>query len=341
MTDYSESAYTEPEYRKERAALINLIKDAEIGKMGTLPGIPSGIIALDRITNCWNNSTLNVIAGAPSMGCTSLLLAFMRNAVTDFKREVAFFSLQMPCQKLLTKWLSAELELPFNEITSGKLSDHHWHEISKLVPDWDKDLENLVRIVDTPAPTIGKIVADCRRLREEGTSLFLIDNINRITLGKRERAICTNRTQELSYIARRLKTLALELEAPFVVVSNLNRAGADRFPRPQLSDLRDSGAIENEADIVILLYRAEYYKQTEDEFGNSTHNRAELIVAKNTFGKLDTVGAEFISTYGRFRDLEGDRYDAYATPAPAQQTISFRGLNMNAKNANGWEEPPF
>lgn len=334
MFEDIESDYTAPDYRKERAAVFRLIRDAEESKHGGLPGIPSGLIALDRVTYGWGNSTLNVIAGAPSMGCTSLLVAFMRNAATDFKRGVAFFSLQMPCQKLLTKWLSVELELPFKQIVSGQLAEHQWYEINKLMPNWDKDLEDLVRIIDAPAPTIGKIVADCRRLREEGTELFLIDNINRITLGKRERALCTNRTQELSYIARRLKTLALELDAPFVVVSNLNRAGADRFPRPQLSDLRDSGAIENEADSVILLYRAEYYKQTEDDFGNSTHNKAELIIAKNTFGTLDTVSVEFMSAYGRFRDLEEERAEVYP-PATTMKLVPFPKANSFG------EEPPF
>ncbi|OGX82506.1 DnaB-like helicase C-terminal domain-containing protein [Hymenobacter coccineus] len=331
----SENPNIPPDYRKERAAMRRLIQDAEIGKSGGLPGIPCGLVALDRITNCWSNSTLNVIAGAPSMGCTSLLLAFMRNAVTHFKREVAFFSLQMPCQKLLTKWLSIDMELPFHKLATGQFPDHQWYEISKLLPDWDRDLDNLVRIIDTPAPTIGKIVADCRRLREEGTELFLIDNINRITLGKRERAICTNRTQELSYIARRLKTLALELEAPFVVVSNLNRAGADRIPRPQLSDLRDSGAIENEADTVVLLYRAEYYGHTDDDFGNFTHNRAELIVAKNTFGTLDTASVEFMSAYGRFGDLPEDEHDAYPPPALVAP-FPFTG-----PKANRMDDPPF
>jgi replicative DNA helicase len=335
MLDSSESADLAPVYQKERAAMRRLIKDAEIGKMGAIQGIPSGLVALDRITNCWSNSTLNVIAGAPSMGCTSLLLAFMRNAVTHFKREVAFFSLQMPAQKLLTKWLCVDLELPFHKLTTGQFPDHQWLEINKLLPGWDRDLENLVRIVDAPAPTIGKVVADCRRLRDEGTELFLIININRITLGKRELAICTNRTQELSYIARRLKTLALELEAPFVVVSNLNRAGADRFPRPQLSDLRDSGAIENEADTVILLYRAEYYGQMDDDFGNSTHNRAELIVAKNTFGTLDTAGVEFISTYGQFADLPEDKHNAYTPPAPVTP-FPFTGSGASHK-----DDPPF
>lgn len=335
MADNTENAHLAPAYRKERAAMLRLIRDAEIGKMGALQGIPSGLVALDRITNFWSNSTLNVIAGAPSMGCTSLLLAFMRNAVTHFKRETAFFSLQMPAQKLLTKWLSVDLEMPFHELANGQFPDHQWQEINKLLPDWDRDLDNLVRIMDAPAPTIGKVVADCRRLRGEGTELFLIDNINRITLGKRERAICTNRTQELSYIARRLKTLALELEAPFVVVSNLNRAGADRFPRPQLSDLRDSGAIENEADTVILLYRAEYYGHTDDDFGNSTHNRAELIVAKNTFGTLDTAGVEFISAYGRFDNLPEDKHDAYTPPAPAP-AFPFSGPGVTRM-----DDPPF
>ena len=268
------------------------------------------------------------------MGCTSLLLAFMRNAVTHFRREVAFFSLQMPCQKLLTKWLSVDLELPFHKLAAGQFADYYWQEINKLTTDWDRDLEDFVRIIDAPAPTIGKVVAECRRLREEGTQLFLIDNINRITLGKRERAICTNRTQELSYIARRLKTLALELDAPFVVVSNLNRAGAERSPRPQLSDLRDSGAIENEADIVVLLYRPEYYGHMDDDEGNSTHNRAELIVAKNSLGKLDTASVEFISAYGRFADLPEER-NAYTPPAPVAP-FPFSGPSVNRM-----DEPPF
>lgn len=334
MSTNTEGAYEEPNYREERAALRRLIRDAEIGRSGGLQGVPSGLLALDRITNFWSNSTLNVIAGAPSMGCTSLLLAFMRNAVTHFRREVAFFSLQMPCQKLLTKWLSVDLELPFHKLAAGQFADHQWQEINKLTTDWDRDLEDFVRIIDAPAPTIGKVVAECRRLREEGTQLFLIDNINRITLGKRERAICTNRTQELSYIARRLKTLALELDAPFVVVSNLNRAGAERSPRPQLSDLRDSGAIENEADIVVLLYRPEYYGHTDDDEGNSTHNRAELIVAKNSLGKLDTASVEFISTYGRFADLPEER-NAYTPPAPVAP------FTFNGPSVNRMDEPPF
>ncbi len=353
-----------PETSSELSAMARVVQNAETKNY---PGIFSGIAALDRATKGWRNSSLYVVAGAASMGCTSLMLSFMRNAVTDFGCGTAFFSLQMACDKLLVKWISLELGLSFDKIEAGELSAEEWYRLNSFVTTWSREAGDKARIIDAPNPTIGQIAADCKRLRQEGVRLFIIDNINRITVGKRARLFCANREQELSYIVRRLKTLARELDAPVLVVSQLSRTGADRgrYGRPQLTDLRDSGAIENEADVVILLYRAEYYKFMEDENGNPTRNKAELIIAKNTFGRTENVSTQFSTESGLFKDLERDDWsadfsDSYSpatapTPFPAStfagsspdiapyapNTIRL-GSKMRSKSTRARdEEPPF
>lgn len=310
-----------------------------------LPGIPSGFIGLDRITNCWKRSTLTVLAGPPSMGCTSLMLAFLRNAVVEFKTTTALFSLQLSREQLLTKWLSAETEVPYEKIESGNLHDHEWLKINTSTALWTSHAEAFIRVLDDANPTIEKVMEDCRRLREEGVSLFLIDNLSRITLGKKSRAFCPNREQEVSHIIRCLKSLARELEAPVIVVSHMNRSGRERAYsyRPQLGDLRDSGTVEYEADVIILLHRPEYYKQTEDDMGNPTYNVAELIVAKNAFGRTETVQVEFKSACGRFSDQEQPRFsgsDFDEEEGFAPNTIRL-GSRLNATSSGKKAPQPF
>jgi replicative DNA helicase len=313
----------------------------------SLPGVPSGLTALDRATKGWKRSTLTVIAGPPSMGCSSLLLSFMQDAVVYFRKPTALFSLQLSREQILTKWLSAESEIPYERIETGDLKDHEWLDISRGVTTWQENEQELIRVMDDPNPTIDKVIADCRQLREEGIDLFLIDNINRITLTKEARLFCANREQEVSYIIRNLKTLARELDAPIVVVGHLNRVVKERAHsyRPQLGDLRDSGTIEYEADLIILLHRPEYYKQTEDEMGNPTRNVADLIIAKNAFGNTETVQVQFKSACGRFSDLELPDYSSVAVePEYAPGTIRL-GSRINSKmpfpRSVSNDDPPF
>lgn len=238
----------------------------------------------------------------------------MRNAAVEFRHKVAFFSLQMRSDKLLTKWLSLEVEVSYDKIEAGNLTPEELVRLNDSVRRWEGDAGSLIWLVDTPNLTISGLVARCKKLKAEGAELFLIDNLHRIAIGPKARAFCHNREQELAYIMRRLKTLAYEVDAPVIVVAQMSRAAATHgmYSRPKLGHLRDSGAIENEADVVVLLYRHEYYGMSEDEEGNSTHNMAELIVAKNNFGKTETANVRFMTEYGLFKDIEHDEY----TPEP-------------------------
>lgn len=348
----------EPEATNPIACAMNYAGRA--AEDGQQLGIPSGLAALDELITHWRKSSLAIIAGAPSMGCTALLLACMRHTVQNARLGAAFFSLQQRSDKLLAKWMSQELGVCYTKIETGQLTEAEEAKRNDFVKVWERSAGPLAIIDDFPNPTIGRIVNRCKRLRASGTELFLIDDINRIALGKKARAFCSNREQELASIVRRLKTLAYELDAPVLVVSQLSRAASDRSrgSRPQLTDLRDSGALENEADVVVLLYRPELYQFVQDSEGNPTAGRAELIVAKNAFGKTGIARVRFRAEIGLFEDIEAEQYapdaDKEWHPDLAKPLRPFapNSIRLGSKinqvpeplpksTFNPFEEPPF
>lgn len=275
------------------------------GKEG-LSGIASGFDNLDKVTSGWQPSDLIIIAARPGMGKTAFVLSMARNIAIDFGHPVALFSLEMSSVQLITRLISSETGLSSEKLRTGKLEKHEWEQLSIKV----KNLEKApLYIDDTPSLSIFDLRAKSRRLASQhGIKLIIVDYLQLMTAGGNNGKGSGNREQEISTISRNLKALAKELEVPVISLSQLSRAVESRpgHKRPLLSDLRESGAIEQDADIVSFIYRPEYYKLDEwDDEGNSpTQGQAEFIIAKHRNGSLESVKLKFVGSLGKFDNLE-------------------------------------
>ncbi|MCZ6692944.1 MAG: DnaB-like helicase C-terminal domain-containing protein, partial [Bacteroidetes bacterium] len=260
---------------------------------------------LDQATSGWQKSDLIVLAARPGMGKTALVVTALRNAAIDFQKPVAIFSLEMSATQLVNRMISAEAELENDKIRKGQLKDYEWEQ---LVHKTAKLTEAPIYIDDTPAISILELRAKCRRLKAKHDVQLIIVDYLQLMSGDASKigGSLGNREQEIASISRALKSIAKELEVPVIAISQLSRAvetrGGDK--RPQLSDLRESGSIEQDADLVIFLYRPEYYKITEDEDGTPTQGIAEVIIAKHRNGSLDTIKLKFIPRFTKFMDLD-------------------------------------
>jgi replicative DNA helicase len=271
-----------------------------------LTGVPTGFVALDRLTNGWQSSDLIIMAARPGMGKTAFTLALARNAAVDFNFPVAFFSLEMSALQLVNRIIAMETEISQDKIRSGKLQDFEWQQMHSAV---ERLSEVPIFIDDTPGIGIFELRAKCRRLKmQHDIKLIMIDYLQLMTGGGDQKG--GNREQEISQISRSLKGLAKELNVPVIALSQLSRAVETRggSKRPMLSDLRESGAIEQDADIVSFIYRPEYYDILEDEQGNSLKGVAEIIVAKHRNGSLDTVKLKWDGQYAKFGNLGEDGF---------------------------------
>lgn len=295
---------SENNFRREstdmKSLVVEAIKEVENAKNseGKLRGVPSGFTELDRLTAGWQKSDLVVIAARPGMGKTAFALSLTRNAaINGF--PVAVFSLEMSSVQLATRLISAETEIAGEKLKKGDLREDEWKQLNTKV----KALEDApIYIDDTPALSVFELRAKCRRLKEQhGISLIVVDYIQLMRAGDNN----GNREQEISTISRSLKALAKELNVPVLVLSQLNRSVETRggLKKPMLSDLRESGAIEQDADMVIFIYRPEYYDFTEDEDGTDLRGKGEIIIAKHRNGSLDSVYLKFIGKYIKFADL--------------------------------------
>lgn len=273
-----------------------------------LTGVPSGFSALDRVTSGWQKSDLVIIAARPGMGKTAFVVSAMRNAAVDFGQGVAIFSLEMSSVQLVNRLISAEAQLESEKIKKGNLADYEWEQ---LVYKTAKLTEAPIFIDDTPALSILELRAKCRRLKAQHDIQLIIIDYLQLMSGDSSKSGSGggNREQEIASISRALKNIAKELSVPVIALSQLSRAvetrGGDK--RPQLSDLRESGSIEQDADMVMFLYRPEYYGLTEDENGMPTQGVGEVIIAKHRNGSLDTVQLKFIGKYTKFTDLDMHR----------------------------------
>ena len=309
-------------------------------------GVQSGFTALDRFTAGWQKSDLIIIAARPAMGKTALILSLARNSAVDHKQPIAIFSLEMSSVQLVTRLIASEAEIPAESIKKGQLKDYEYEQLHSKI---DKLAEAPLFIDDTPALTIFELRAKARRLKQEhNISLIVIDYLQLMHAGGDNNR--GNREQEISAISRTLKSLAKELEIPIIALSQLSRAvetrGGDR--RPVLSDLRESGAIEQDADMVIFIHRPEYYNIMEDENGNSNAGVAELIIAKHRNGPTGNVRLRFIGALAKFADLESNafNYDAMAGLAPSNDFNEFSPppntiIRTSRMNTDIEEEPPF
>ena len=262
-------------------------------KKGSVVGIPSGIIDLDNVTAGFRKSDLIVIAGRPSMGKTALALSIARNAALESKVPTAIFSLEMSSDQLAQRLLSSEARIDGQKARTGRLQTARWKDV---VIASGKLADAPLFIDDTAALSILDLRSRARRLkREENIGLLVVDYLQLMQGPRRSE----NRQQEISYITQSLKALAKELDIPVIALSQLSRAVESRTnKRPVLSDLRESGAIEQDADLVIFLYRPFVYddKKVEEK------GLAYLIVAKQRSGPTRTVKATFIDTYARFEN---------------------------------------
>ena len=260
--------------------------------------ISTGIGDLDRVITGLNRSDLILLAARPGMGKTSFALNIARNAACTSKKTVAFFSLEMSKEQLASRLLSTEALISGTKLRTGKLSEEEW---SRLIPASDVLSKAELYLDDTPGITITEMKSRLRRLRN--LDLVVIDYLQLMGSGRR----IDNRVQEISEITRNLKILAKEMNVPVITLSQLSRASEQRTDhRPQLSDLRDSGSIEQDADIVLFLYREGYYseKSAEQAAPTADMNSGECIVAKNRHGEAKSVKLHWQGEFMRFTGTE-------------------------------------
>jgi replicative DNA helicase len=274
-----------------------------------LTGIASGFSKLDQITSGWQRTELVILAARPGMGKTAFVVSALRNAAVDFKHAVAIFSLEMSAVQLVNRLISAEAEIESDKIRKGNLLPQEWAQLHSKIANLTKAP---IFIDDTPALSILELRAKCRRLKaQHDIQLVVIDYLQLMTGESGKGGGTGNREQEIASISRALKNLAKELNVPVIALSQLSRAvetrGGDK--KPMLSDLRESGSIEQDADMVMFLYRPEYYGITTDEQGNSVVGMGEVIIAKNRSGSLETVPLRFIGRFTKYCDFEGDYFN--------------------------------
>ena len=285
---------------------IEELKAKEVG----LSGVPTGFKALDRMTSGWQKSDMIIVAARPGMGKTSFVLSMARNTAVLHNRPVGIFSLEMSNIQLVNRLISAECEIPGDILRKGELKEHEFIMMNTKI----KELSQApIFIDDTPAISIFELRAKCRRLKQKHkVELIIIDYLQLMTGGSDKKG---NREQEISTISRSIKSIAKELEIPIIALSQLSRAveqrGGDK--KPQLSDLRDSGAIEQDADIVCFIYRPDYYglKEAEgEEFLDP--DLAQIILAKHRNGSTGHVNLRFVSKFAKFENLEENSFSDFS-----------------------------
>ena len=260
----------------------------------TIPGLSTGLFDLDRKISGLNKSDLLLIAARPGMGKTSLALNIALNVAKKYPKTVAFFSLEMSREQLALRLLSNESFLDNQKLVTGQLTDEDWGKLSIASSALS---QTDIRVDDNPSITVAEMNAKCRRLDNLG--LVLIDYLQLMTAAAPGKT-GENRVNVVSEISRALKIMAKELNVPVICLSQLSRANESRTnKRPMLSDLRESGAIEQDADSVMFIYRDDYYNENSEE-----KNVAECIVAKNRHGETGTVKLQWLPQFTTFSDLE-------------------------------------
>lgn len=260
-------------------------------------GLPSGFFGIDRVTAGFQPGTLIILAARPAMGKTAFALSMARNMAVQFNNPVAFFSLEMTGDELAMRLISSESKIPGDVLKKGRLTN----EQKEMLKRGAQPLQGApIFIDDTPQLTIFELRAKARRLHQRfGIKMIFIDYLQLMSSGSIENRN-GNREQEISMISRQLKALSKELGIPVLAMSQLSRQVENRVGnKPQLSDLRESGAIEQDADIVMFIYRPEYYHIDEDAKG-STAGMADIIIAKHRSGATDEVRLRFVKEYARF-----------------------------------------
>ncbi len=298
-----------------------------------LSGLESGFRGLDKMTSGWQNSDLIIIAARPAMGKTAFVLSMARNIAVTNRVPVAMFSLEMSNVQLVNRLIVNVCEIPGEKIKSGQLAPYEWGQLDYRL----KDLMGAPLYVDdTPSLSVFELRTKARRLvREHGVKIIIIDylqlmNASGMSYGSRQ--------EEVSTISRSLKGLAKELNIPIIALSQLNRGVEQREgnegKRPQLSDLRESGAIEQDADMVCFIHRPEYYKIYEDDKGRDLRGMAEIIIAKHRNGAVGDVLLRFRGEFARFQNPD----DESLAPMPGEEHVI--GSRMNNPSSEMPLPPP-
>ncbi|MFN8267234.1 MAG: replicative DNA helicase [Chitinophagales bacterium] len=295
--------------------------------------VPSGYLELDKMTSGWKATDLIIVAARPSMGKTAFVLNLARNAAVDYNMPVAIFSLEMGAVQLAKRLISVECEIDAQKVANGKMSDG---EFAVLRDKVEKLSASPIYINDQPAINVYELRAQCRRLQNaHGIKMVIIDYLQLMS-GGGDKGM--NREQEISTISRSLKGLAKELNIPVIALSQLNRSVETRGgeKKPQLSDLRESGSIEQDADMVMFLYRPAYYNLADANDGTSRKDVAEVIIAKHRNGPVGTVELRFNNNFGRFYDAGGlyeemQEFSNYKT-LPSKGNFMKDEENKNADN---------
>ena len=328
LLDETESelfAVAEGNIRKDYESMASLlfkvqneIENAMLKEDG-VNGVGTGFSELDKITSGWQRSDMVVVAARPGMGKTAFVLSMARNVAVDFQHPVAIFSLEMSSIQLVNRFISGEAEIPAEDIRRGNFSKTEFEQFFERTKALS---EAPIFIDDTPALSIFELRAKCRRLKQQhNVQLIIIDYLQLMSSGGKG----GNREQEISNISRSIKEIAKELDVPIIALSQLSRSvetrGGDK--RPMLSDLRDSGAIEQDADIVCFIYRPEYYQLTEWADGTPCNGQAEIIVAKHRNGSLKDVRLKFVGKYAKFSNLDALNQDNYNYNAGMKPNENF------------------
>jgi len=302
-----------------------------------MTGVTTGFGELDKMTNGWQPSDLIIMAARPGMGKTAFTLSLAKNAA-EAGRGVAFFSLEMASVQLVQRLISMEAEINSSKLRNGQLEEYEWKKLHSAV---EKLGSMPIYIDDTPGINIYELRAKCRRLKQNhDISMIVIDYLQLMAGAPNGKS--GNREQEISSISRALKGLAKELHVPVIALSQLSRAVETRTgeKRPMLSDLRESGAIEQDADIVTFIYRPGYYgiKETEQEVPSDL---TEIIIAKHRNGGLGTVNLRFVAHFVKFEDPGEDGFndnfsDVFAANPPGME---FRKSRMNSDDATPTVNP--
>ena len=342
------------DYNSIDTVLVNTIKRIEDLRQRNedVSGVPSGFSGLDRVTFGWQNTDLIILAARPAVGKTAFALNLARNAVMHPTKPtpVALFSLEMSAGQLVQRILSAESEIWLEKIARGKMEEHEMKQL------YARGIQRLSQaplyIDDTPALNIFELRAKCRRLKNKHNIGMVIIDYLQLMSGTGD-GRNSNREQEISNISRNLKGLAKELNVPIIALSQLSRAveqrGAKEGSRiPQLSDLRESGAIEQDADMVMFLYRPEYYDLTTSADGENIKGLTEVKIAKHRNGTLETVKLKALLHIQKFTNWDEDPYSGIGLPTGGWRPVEDGGggeklyIQAGSKmNDRQEEEDPF
>ncbi len=355
LLDYSENALfqiAEGNIKREVAPINAVIKEAihEIEEAGkredALVGIPSGFTRLDRLTSGWQKAELIIIAARPSMGKTAFALSMARNIAVEHGKGVAIFSCEMSAIQLVNRLIVAETDIPGGKIKNGRLNEEEWKQLDARIK---KLVLAPIYIDDTPAISIFELRAKCRRLMAQRKLDIVIVDYLQLMSGPENAG---SREQEVSTISRSLKSIAKELNVPILALSQLNRSVEMRggSKRPLLSDLRESGAIEQDADMVVFIHRQEKFGLPTFDDGSSTKGIAEIILAKNRNGPVDDVRLKFREEKAQFVDLDDFDLEEGFDNGSAQSITLGSKMNHDNLSRLGGEfdnendinnEPPF